>query len=159
MCRVLPYVSFSSSSVSVSTDLLIIEVSSRCFLAFYNHCLPQTTNSLLTTYLSAWSCLCPWPLPALSVFTILPFFKELGSDSSYWHFLLRNLTPQPDRCPLEPDRFAWSSTTTKKEAYFDCQGHWELCTTSNILKYIWWSTRCPHESLPSFETIHKIASM
>lgn len=42
-----------------------------------------------------------------------------------------------------------SSTTTKKEVYFDCQGHWELCTTSNILKYIWWSTRCPHD-VPSF---------
>ena len=53
MCRVLPYVSFSSSAVSVSTDLLIIEVSSRYSLAFYNHCIPQTTNSLLTTYLSA----------------------------------------------------------------------------------------------------------
>ena len=120
------------------------------FLALYNHSLPQTTNSLLAIYLSAWSCLCPWPLPALSVFTILPFFQEFGSDSSYWLFLLRNLTPQRDwRCPLDPDRFAWSSITTKKEVHFDCQGHWELCTTSNLLKYMWWSPRCPRD-VPSF---------
>lgn len=96
---------------------------------------PHTTNSLLASDLSAWSCLCPWPLPALSLFTSLRFFKELGSDSSSQLSLLRSLTPQPDRrCPSEPDRFAWSSTTAKKEVYFDCQGHWELGTMSNRLK-------------------------
>lgn len=92
---------------------------------------------MFTIYLSAWSCLCPWPLPALSLLTSLRFFKELGSDSSHQLFLLWNLTPQPDRrCPSEPDRFAWSSTTARKEVYFDCQGHWELCTASNMLKYM-----------------------
>ena len=88
MCRVLAYVSFSSSAVSVSTDLWTIEVSGRCSWLFITIVSPrQLTPCLLFTCLLDLVFVLDHCLPCLFLLSC-HFFKNLAQIHPIGSFYL-----------------------------------------------------------------------